>query len=113
ERIRGERLKLGVRVSKRTIQKYTRQARPPRPTGQAWGTFLRNHAHEIWAYDFLHVTDVLFRPLFAFFIVEPSSRRVVHVGVTRHPTDAWVTQQLREATPYGEQPRFLLRDNDG
>jgi transposase InsO family protein len=37
---------------------------------------------------------------------------VVHVGVTRHPTDEWVTQQLREATPNGERPRFLLRDHD-
>ena len=112
ERIRGELLKLGIRVSKRTIQKYTRQARPTRPTGQTWGTFLRTHAHEIWACDFLQVTDLLFRPLFAFFLVELGSRRVVHVGVTRHPTDEWVAQQLREATPYGERPRFLLRDND-
>ncbi len=53
------------------------------------------------------------RSLFAFCIVELGSRRVVHVGVTQHPTDAWVAQQLREATPYGERPRFLLRDNDG
>src|SRR5919199_6221293 len=112
ERIRGELLKLGIHVSKRTIQKYLRQARPPRPSGQTWGTFLRHHAHEIWACDFLQVTDLLFRPLFAFFIVEHASRRVVHAGVTRHPTDEWVAQQLREATPYGERPRFLLRDND-
>jgi putative transposase len=112
ERIRGELLKLDIRVSKRTIQKYTRQVQPPRPPGQTWATFLRNHTREIWACDFLQVTDVLFRPLFAFFIVEHGSRRVVHVGVTRHPTDAWVAQQLREATPYGERPRFLLRDHD-
>ena len=32
--------------------------------------------------------------------------------MTRRPTDAWVTQQLREATPYGACPRFLVRDND-
>src|SRR5207244_6327872 len=51
ERIRGELLKLGIRVSKRSIQKYLRQARPPRPTGQAWGTCLRTHAHEVWACD--------------------------------------------------------------
>ena len=38
--------------------------------------------------------------------------RVVHVGVTRHPTDAWVAQQLREATPFGERPTYLIRDND-
>jgi transposase InsO family protein len=34
------------------------------------------------------------------------------VGVTRHPTDAWVAQQLREATPFGETPRFLILDYD-
>jgi len=112
ERIRGELLKLGIRVSKRTIQKYTRRVPRPRPPGQAWATFLRNHAHETWAGDFLQVTDLLFRPLFACFLVELGSRRVVHVGVTRHPTDAWVAQQLREATPYSEHPRFLIRDND-
>ncbi len=38
---------------------------------------------------------------------------MVHVGVTRHPTDAWVAQQLREATPFGQRPHYLVRDNDG
>ena len=41
-----------------------------------------------------------------------SSRKVIHVGVTRSPTDAWVAQQLREATPYGQAPKYLIRDND-
>ena len=41
------------------------------------------------------------------------TREVVHVGVTRAPTDRWAAQQLREATPFGEGPRFLIRDNDG
>jgi transposase InsO family protein len=50
--------------------------------------------------------------LFIFFIIELGSRRVVHCGVTRSPTDEWTAQQLREATPYGEKPRFLIRDND-
>ena len=96
ERIRGELRKLGLRVSKRTIQQYMRHAPRSRPPVQPWATFLRNHAQEIWACDFLQVTDLLFRPLFAFFMVELASRRVVHVGVTRHPTDEWVAQQLRD-----------------
>jgi transposase InsO family protein len=54
----------------------------------------------------------LFRSIFVFVIIELESRRVVHVNVTRHPTDAWVAQQLREVTPFGEGPRFLIRDND-
>jgi putative transposase len=113
DRIRGGLLKLDIRVSKRTIQRYLRRARPPHRSGQPWATFLRNHAHEIWACDFLPVTDLRFRPLHAFFVIELGSRRVVHVGATRHPTDAGVAQQLREATPFDEQPRFLILDNDG
>ncbi len=56
--------------------------------------------------------DLFFRQLYVFFIVGLGSRRVVHFGVTRHPTDGWVAQQLREATPYDQEPRFLIRDND-
>ena len=112
ERIRGELLKLGIRVRKRTIQRYLRHVPRSRPSGQCWATFLQNHADTIWACDFLQVTDLLFRPLFAFFVIALGTRRVVHVGVTRHPTAAWVAQQLREATPFDQRPRFLIRDND-
>src|SRR5207247_5417450 len=89
----------------------TTQVRTPQSKGQKWATFLHNHAAQIWACDFLQVTDLFFRPLFAFFIIELESRKVIHVGVTRSPTDSWVAQQLREATPYGQAPKYLLRDN--
>jgi putative transposase len=95
------------------------------PFRSTWGTFAhsshegrsgarisRNHAGQIWACDFLQVTDLFFRPLFAFFLIELKSRKVIHVGVTREPSDAWVAQQLREATPYGQAPKYLIRDND-
>ena len=113
ERIRGELLKLGLRVCKRTIQKYMRQIRTARPRGQNWKTFLDTHAEQIWACDFLAVTDLFFRSLYAFFIIELHSRKVIHVGVTRSPTDAWTAQQLREATAFGVGPKYLIRDNDG
>jgi len=83
-----------------------------RPSGQTWRTFLRNHAAGVWACDFLQVTDLFFRPLFAFFIIEWQSRKVIDVNVTRSPTDPWVAQQLREATPYGQIPTYLIRDTD-
>src|SRR5205823_11905441 len=70
ERIRGELLKLGMHVCKRTIQKYMRNVRTKPPRGQKWSIFLRNHAAQICACDFLQITDLFFRPLFAFFIVE-------------------------------------------
>ncbi len=112
ERIRGELLKLGVKVSKRTIQRYMRAARTHRPRGQGWSTFLRNHGHEIWACDFLQAYDVFFRPLFALVFIELATRKVVLAATTRSPSCAWVTQQLRNATPFGAAPRFLVRDRD-
>jgi putative transposase len=53
ERIRGELLKLGMHVCKRTIQKYIRQVRTPQPRGQRWATFLHNHATQIWCVGYL------------------------------------------------------------
>ena len=116
KRIQDELRKLGYPLAKRTVARYVRQVRPaqpPRTKGQTWGTFLKNHAHEMWACDFLQTYDLWFRTLFVFFIIELGSRRVVHCAVTSSPTDRWVAQLLREATPFDIHPRFLIRDNDG
>ncbi|MBT3712630.1 MAG: transposase [Anaerolineae bacterium] len=110
ERIRGELLKLGIKISKRTIQKYMSITR--KETGQAWSTFLKNHAWHIWACDFTVVHDLLFRPLYVFVIIELQTRRIVHAAVTRSPTDEWTAQQLREATPWEDGPKYLIRDRD-
>ena len=99
-------------MAKSTIRRDWREVRPPRRGGQPWATFPRNHAPDIRARDFPPVTDLFFRPLFAFFVVELASRRVVHVGATRHPTDDWVAQQPREATPFDPRPRYLIRARD-
>ncbi len=85
DRIRGELLKVGITVAKRTIQRHMRQARPSPPRGQTWATSLRNHAKDIWACDFVQRTDVWFRPLFALVITKLGSRRIVHIGATRAP----------------------------
>jgi transposase InsO family protein len=112
ERVRGELIKLGIHVAKRTVQRHMRDRRDPAPPrGQNWHTFLRNHI--VWACDFLQVYDVWFRPIFAFFIVDINAKQVVHVCVTRHPTAQWTAQQIREATPFGVGPEFIIRDNDG
>src|SRR5215475_2828354 len=112
ERIRGELLKLGIKVSKRTIQKHMRAVRGRRGGGQSWATFVKNHAERMWACDFIQTHDFLFRQVYAFFIVHVASRRVVHVAATRHPTQAWTAQQLRNATMDGDAPAVLLRDRD-
>ena len=115
KRIRDELSKLGHIVSKRTVAKYVRQARkdlPPWRTKQTWATFIKNHAHEMWACDFVQTYDLFFGTVFVFFIIDLNSRCVVYFNVTRSPTDAWTAQQLRQSSPYVDRPRFLIRDND-
>ena len=112
ERIRGEMLKLGIEVSKRTLQKYMPKERKSSSSSQTWATFLKNQASDIWACDFTVVYDWLFRQWYIFVVVELKTRRIVYTGVTKYPTDEWTPQQLREATPWGKGPKYLIRDRD-
>ena len=112
ERIQGELLKLGITLSKRTIQKYMPKDRRTSSSGQSWATFLSNQADQIWACDFTVVYDWLFRPWHVFVLMELKTRRIVHTAVTDFPSDEWTAQQLREATPWGQSPKYLIRDRD-
>ena len=108
----GELLKLGISVHKRTVQRHMRKVRK-RNSGQNWATFLRNHAQDIWACDFTVVHTLFFKPLYIFVIIHHQTRRIVHAAVTTSPTDEWTAQQMREATPWCQRPKYLIRDNDG
>jgi putative transposase len=105
-RINGELLKLGVQVSQATVAKY--MARPARPPSQAWRTFLANHLQQIAAADFFVVPTATYRLLFVLVILAHERRRIVHFAVTPHPTAAWTAQQLREAFPWDQAPRYLI-----
>ncbi len=109
ERIRGELLKLGIHVAKRTIQLHIRSVRPP-GDGQSWRVFLRNHT--VWSCDFVRVYDLWFRPIYAFFIVDVNEKCVVRAAVTRTPIARWAAQQLRAATDLGCGPDVIVRDGD-
>jgi putative transposase len=109
-RIHGELLKLGVDVSQATVAEY--MIRPRQPPSQTWRTFLANHIGQIAAADFFVVLTATCRLLFVLVILAHDRRRVVHVAVTAHPTAAWTVQQLREAFPWDQAPRFLVRDRD-
>jgi putative transposase len=111
ERIRGELLKLGITVSHRSIRRY-RWRGPRRPPRQTWRTFLRNHAHHMWAADLFTVPTLTFKTLYVLVFIEHGRRELVHVNVTANPTAAWVWRQVIEATPWGRKPRHLLRDRD-
>ncbi len=110
KKIQGELLKLGIKLHKHTIRKYMKQVR--RRSSQNWKTFLKNHASEIWACDFTVVHSIFFKPLYVLVFMKHETREVVHTAVTNHPSDEWTAQQLREATPWGRRPRFLILDND-
>ena len=110
-RIQGELRKLGFEVSAESVRCYRRVAHR-RPPSQSWRTFLRNHAPHIWAADFFTVPTVTFHTLFVFFFITHDRRRLIHLNVTAHPTADWVWRQLIAATPWGNQPQYLLRDRD-
>lgn len=110
-RIVGELRKLGYHVSAQTVRRYRPDTRH-RPPSQSWRTFLRNHSPLIWAADFFTVQSVTFKTLFVFFFISHCRRKLVHLNVTAHPTAEWVWRQLIEATPWGEQPKHLIRDRD-
>src|ERR671935_947300 len=111
ERIRGELLKLGLVVSKRSIQRYRRRG-PAHPSSQTWRTFLTNHAHHLWSADLLTVQTLTFKTLYVLVFIAHGRRKLMHVNVTANPTAAWVWRQVIEATPWGQKPRHLLRDHD-
>ena len=111
ERIRGELLKLGIAVSKRSIQRYRRRG-PAHPLSQTWRTFLTNHAHHVWAADLLTVQTLTFKTLYVLVFIAHCRRELVHVNVTANPTAAWIWRQVIEATPWGHTPRHLLHDHD-
>jgi len=84
----------------------------PRPA-RALDLELTSHASQIWALDFTSQVMWNFGVCCVLVILALDSRRVVYVAVTSSPTLAWVQQQLRDATPWGEVPRFLIHVNDG
>jgi transposase InsO family protein len=87
-----------------------RQRTPPL---QTWRTFLESHVPDIIAVDFFVVATVSFRLLYCFLVFRHDRRRVVHFNVTSYPSARWTAQQVVEAFPSDEAPRFLIRDHDG
>ena len=114
ERIANELLlKLGIRVSPRTVRKYL----PHRPKGrgkpeygQKWSTFLRNHAKAIVACDFLTTVTARFQILYALVVMELGSRRILYTNVTANPTADWTLQQMREAFPWAHGYEWMIHD---
>lgn len=77
-----------------------------------WKAFLENHREAIAAMDFFTVPTLTFGVLYCFFVIGHDRRRILHFGVTQHPTSLWIAQQLREAFPYDGEHRYLINDRD-
>jgi transposase InsO family protein len=109
-RIVGELQKLGIAVAKSTVETYRPRSR--KPSSPTWKAFLNNHAQDLVSCDFFTVPTVACKVLFVFVILAHERRRLVHFNVTEHPTAQWTAQQMVEAFPWDQAPRYLLRDRD-
>jgi putative transposase len=83
-----------------------------KPPSQTWRTFLNIHLRQLVSIDFFTVPTIRFHVLYVFLILAHDRRRILHFNVTAHPTAEWAGQQLREAFPFDQLPRYLLRDRD-
>jgi transposase InsO family protein len=111
-RIQAELVRLGFKVSARTVAKYMRRPHSGEPS-PGWREFLKRHARHLWACDFFCVQTITFQTLYVFFVVRHANREILHAQVTRHPTAEWTAQQVIECCGWDrEPPRLLIRDRD-
>ena len=122
QRIQGELLKPGHRISASTIRRVLKALgippAPKRHTDTTWRQFLHTQAATMLSVDFFHVDcAVTLQRLYCFFVMEVGSRYVHIIGVTTNPDGPWTVQQIRnllmDLGGHAADVRFLVRDRTG
>jgi transposase len=116
-RIHGELAGLGVKVAASTVWEILKSAGidpAPRRTGPSWSQFLRSQAEAILARDFFTADLLDGTQAYVLAVIEHATRRIRILGITRHPTGEWTTQQARNLImDLGDQAhrsKFMIRD---
>ena len=110
-RISAELKMLGIDIERTTVKRYlTILTWSPTP---GWTPFVKNHMHQTAAMDFLVVVTLSFQLLYASIIVSHGRRKIIHVDVTRRPTQDWAVGQVQAAFAGKKwRPKYLVRDRD-
>jgi putative transposase len=118
-RVHGELVGLGYQIGASTVWKILHAAGmdpASRRSGPTWSQFLHAQAEAIMACDLFHVDTIALHRLYAFFVIEHATRHVHILGVTAHPTEAWLTQLARnllmDLDDANRRLRYLIRDRD-
>jgi putative transposase len=119
-RVHGELLVLGIKVAPSTVWEILREAGidpAPDRVVTTWADFLRSQAEALLAADFIETVTLTGTRMYILAVIEHASRRIRVLGVTAHPTAAWVTQAARnlvmDLQDVGSNARYLIRDRDG
>src|SRR5947208_3397389 len=119
-RVHGELLTPGITLAPSTVWEVLRQAGvnpAPDRAASTWTDFLRSQAHALLAADFIETVTLTGARMYILAVIEHASRRVRVLGVTAHPTAAWVGQAARnlvmDLEDAGCKAKYLIRDRDG
>ena len=123
DRIVGALANLGYHVSDQTVGNILRRhdiaPAPKRSQTTTWQEFIGRHMDVLAGTDFFTVEVLTWRGLvtyYVLFFLHLETRRVSLAGITRHPTEEWMTQMARNAVDeesgYLHRHRYVLHDRD-